>query len=379
MPDFEVDYGALTLDTSVFDNHGIAIEKGLFRQLHQFKDSPVRFILSDIVYREVRKHLLEKTKDARGKVAAAVRAASAQQLANEHDIAKASEMISPTRSADVDIVDKRLTDFFEATDAKLVESSEHVSIAQLLGMYFESQAPFEGAGDKKSEFPDALALLALEAWAEHNSLNVLAVSTDKGWKSFAKNHLRIHVVDSLSDAISLFQPHHAAKDVVAELQTAISSGNESPILDEIARAVANSIDSAEIHADASSVYYFEEDVLYAAYLSHRFVVDDKGTPEVSLIRVDSEGVVVQVSALVKCDVHGTFSLSTWDSIDKEYIGIGSTSSTQTETYQTDILVTLTGKFPAPLASLEIEEIEVLDTVSHVDFGDLEPDWREYEE
>lgn len=379
MPDFEVDYGALTIDTSIFDNHGIAIEKGLFRQLHQFKDSPVRFILSDIVHREVMKHLLEKTKEARGKVAAAVRAASAQQLASEPDIATASEILSPTSSADVDIVNKRLTDFYEATDAQLVESSAHVDIARLVGMYFESLAPFEGAGDKKSEFPDALALLSMEAWAERNSLNVLAVSTDKGWKDFAEYSLRIHVVDSLSDAISLFQPHHAAKDVVAELQAAISSGTENPILDEIARAIANSLDGAEIYADASSAYHFEEDELYAEYFDHEFITDDSGTPEVSLIRVDSDGVVVQVSALVTCDVHGSFSLSTWDSIDKEYIGIGDTSSTQTETYQTDILITLTGTFPAPLASLEIAEIEVLDTVSHVEFGDLEPDWRDYEE
>jgi len=379
MPDFEVDYGALTIDTSVFDNHGIAIEKGLFRQLHQFKDSPVHFILSDIVHREVMKHLLEKTKDARGKVATAVRAAAAQQLASEPDIASASEILSPTGSADVDIVNKRLTDFYDATDAQLVESSAHVDIARLVGMYFESEAPFEGAGDKKSEFPDALALLSIEAWAERNNMSVLAVSSDKGWKDFAEHSLRIHVVDSLSDAISLFQPHHAAKDVVAELQAAISSGTEDPILNEIARAIANSLDGAEIQADTSSAYYFEEDELYAEYLDHEFIMDDSGTPEVRLIRVDSDGVVVQVSAFVKCDVHGSFSLSTWDSIDKEYIGIGDTSSTQTETYHTDILITLTGEFPAPLESLEIKEIEVLDTVSHVEFGDIEPDWRNYEE
>ena len=379
MPDFEVDYGALTIDTSVFDNHGIALERGLFRQLRQFKDSPVHFILSDIVHREVRKHLLEKTKEARGKVAAAVRAASAQQLASEPDIATASEMLSPADLADEKIVDKRLSDFYETTGAQLVESSAHVNIARLVGMYFESQAPFERSGDKKSEFPDALALLSLQAWADRNSLCVLAVSTDKGWKDFAEQSPRIHVVESLSDAISLFQPHHSAKDIVAELQSVISSGKDSPILDEIARAITNSLDGAEIHADASSAYYFEEDELYADYSDHEFVTDDKGVPEVSLIRVDSDSVVVQLSALVTCDVHGSFSLSTWDSIDKEYIGIGSASSTQSETYQTDILLTLTGTFPAPLAKLEVAEIEVLDTVSHIEFGEIEPDWRDYEE
>lgn len=379
MPDFEVDYGAFTIDTSVFDNHGIALERGLFRQLRQFKDSPIQFILSDIVHREVWKHLLEKTKDARGKVATAVRAANAQQLASEPDIARASEMLSPADLADENIVDRRLSDFYEATGAQSVDSSTHVNIKRLVGMYFESLAPFEGAGDKKSEFPDALALLSLEAWADRNSLTVLAVSTDKGWKDFAEQSLRINVVESLSDAISLFQPHHSAKDIVAELQSVISSGMGSPILDEIANAIANSLDGVEIHADACSTYYFEEDDLYAEYSDHEFVTDDKGVPDVSLIRVDSDGVVVQLSAIVTCDVHGTFSLSTWDSVDKEYISIGSTTSTQSETYQTDILLTLTGTFPAPLANLDVAEIEVLDSISHVEFGEIEPDWRDYEE
>jgi len=29
-------------------------------------------------------------------------------------------------------------------------------------LYFETKAPFEGAKDKKSEFPDAIALISLE-------------------------------------------------------------------------------------------------------------------------------------------------------------------------------------------------------------------------
>ncbi len=377
--DFEVDYGALTIDTSIFDNYGIAIEKGLFRQLHQFKDSPVNFILSDIVHREVRKHLLEKTNEARSKVATAIRAASAQQLASEPEIARASEMLSPTDLTNENIVDKRLSDFYEATGAQLIESSEHVDIARLVRMYFEYQAPFEGAGEKKSEFPDALALLSLEAWANLNNFNVIVVSSDKGWEDFAKQSHRIHVIDSLSVAISLFQPHHSAKDVVAELQTVFLSGKDSQLLGEITSAIENSLDGTEIYADASSDYYLEEDELYAEYLDHKFLTDDKGTPEVRLIRVNSDGIVVQLSALVTCNVHGSFHLSTWDSIDKEYIGIGSSSGTQTETYQTDILMTLTGNFPASLASLKVDKIEVLDTVSHVEFGNIEPDWRDYEE
>ncbi|SUO97704.1 PIN domain-containing protein [Suttonella indologenes] len=53
-------YTALTIDTSIFDQNALKLKKGALATLKQFKDLPINFILSDIVEREVIKHLNKK-------------------------------------------------------------------------------------------------------------------------------------------------------------------------------------------------------------------------------------------------------------------------------------------------------------------------------
>jgi chromosome condensin MukBEF complex kleisin-like MukF subunit len=62
-------------------------------------------------------------------------------------------------------------------------------------------------GKKKAEFPDAISLLSLEAWAEANEKRILAVSGDKDWAAYAENSERIDVVSKLSDALAMLQEH----------------------------------------------------------------------------------------------------------------------------------------------------------------------------
>jgi hypothetical protein len=102
--------------------------------------------------------------------------------------------------------------------------------------------------------------------------------------------------------------------------------------------------------------------------------NDKGTPEANIIRVESELLVLQVTAYVTCEVHASFGLSVWDSIDKEYIGMGSTSGSVEEQYATEVLISLTGDFTKGIEAVQVEEVEVIDVPSHVEFGEIEPDW-----
>lgn len=57
-------YTALTIDTSIFDQNALKLKKGALATLKQFKDLPINFILSDIVEREVIKHLNKKEMEA---------------------------------------------------------------------------------------------------------------------------------------------------------------------------------------------------------------------------------------------------------------------------------------------------------------------------
>ena len=50
-------YDAITVDTNIFDEQQLNLEGGLLKQLYQFKDGSPKFVLSEIVVREVGRHL----------------------------------------------------------------------------------------------------------------------------------------------------------------------------------------------------------------------------------------------------------------------------------------------------------------------------------
>lgn len=69
-------YSALTIDTSIFENNGLKLNKGLLAQLHQFRDNPINLVLSDIVYLELKSHLNKKEKETKSKIESALNDAS---------------------------------------------------------------------------------------------------------------------------------------------------------------------------------------------------------------------------------------------------------------------------------------------------------------
>lgn len=59
----------------------------------------------------------------------------------------------------------RLAEFIRRSGCEVI-AADQGDMKRLIAMYFEPTAPFEGSGKKKNEFPDAIALVTLEDWAE---------------------------------------------------------------------------------------------------------------------------------------------------------------------------------------------------------------------
>lgn len=78
-------YDAITIDTSTFVQSGIALETGLLAQLEQFKHGPVDLILSEIVTRELLKHLNVMTRKGRDQALSALTRLEQLQLVPEAD------------------------------------------------------------------------------------------------------------------------------------------------------------------------------------------------------------------------------------------------------------------------------------------------------
>lgn len=377
MDEMELDYGAITIDNNILKGAGYKFYEGLLKQMIQFSDSPVRVVQTDIVHQEAKKHMAAEISNSRSAIKKALRLAKNHLNIDVENVNSASALLF-LASDDDEISEQRLKEYYEKIGAEFLVTGQYIDPIRLMEMYFATEAPFELKEEKKYEFPDAIALLSLENWAEENNLQVIAVSADKGWKNFANKSTRITVLDDLAAAISKFQPHNQVKGIIEKIRKSALLDEENHVLTEIEEAIADSLDGADIYVEASSAYYYDASDVIATYVDHKLVVDDQGVVEINIVSIKDDVVVLQVCAEVTCEVSVDFSFSNRDPIDKDYVRIGSAAYSTEESYNTDILISLTGDFTDDFKNLDIFEIEVLETIDHVEFEEVEPDYG-YEE
>lgn len=162
-------YDAITLDTNIFTDGGYRLESGLSGQLSQFKTGSARFVLSEIVYRELRRHLIKGSQERRDKLISTMNSARFHGFLPPEQSQRLVDICNTASSAE-DVVEKRLQAFASANAMEIIPASG-ASSEDVLRLYFSPSPPFEPSGAKKEEFPDAIALLSLEAWAKDHDLS----------------------------------------------------------------------------------------------------------------------------------------------------------------------------------------------------------------
>lgn len=190
---------AVTFDTQVFDRNSRTFRTGLLAQLGQIRNSSIQLVVTELVRDEVEKHILE-THSARQKRVNDAFSLVAQHLSD--DLVDEMREELEARATPEQIAFHEINDFFLATNAELA-FYEEISTRKLLELYFNNKPPFHKSNDKKYEFPDAVALLSLEAYAENGG--ILVVSSDKDWIEFCDNSesKRLHCIPDLTTALSL--------------------------------------------------------------------------------------------------------------------------------------------------------------------------------
>lgn len=365
MKDVELDFGAISIDNETLKSNGYKFDEGLLKAMCQFKTSPVKVIQSDIVHNEAVKHIGEEITKAKTEVQKALRSAKLQLKIKAKQLDEATNLLS-IDGDELEIAHQRIREYYNQIGAELIESDKYLDVNKLMEMYFKTEAPFELKKDKKNEFPDAIALLSLENWAEENNVNVIAVTKDKGWKNYSENSHRITVISDLAEALEKFQLHNKVMEIISYLRT-----NED--LGIIGKYIENSIDGQYIDVDASSFFYYEYDDVFATYLTHQLATDkSSGLIDIHIVRIEGNLIVLKVSAIVNCEVHASFDFSIHDSGD--YVYLGSSSRTIRKSYNTDILIELTGDFSKGIDEIKATNIEILDTIHYADFGHIEPDY-----
>jgi hypothetical protein len=359
-------YDVITFDTQTVERNAFHFDGGFLSQLKQFKDGPVHVVVSEIVVREIFKHLVEKTRAARDS------ALAAHKKAVDHGLAKADAPFVPDEVDIKTVARSRLDNFLTEIGAEIVRAS-NVPMSDLVESYFQPSPPFSAAGKNKAEFPDAIALLSLERWANEKHLKVLGVSQDKGWNAYAELKEWIDLRQELPDALSLLQKHsEEARAVVRQLLAAIGDNSDSQLTTRFESLFASEVSGYDVYGEADSFYTAEADQVELDLVEFRFVGDDEDL-EFSVIQSGPNMLVAEIEIEASIRAETTFYMSIYDSIDKDYTPVGSSTTRAEEELAFKILATF--ERGEAMARFDVSKIEIVNGPSSINFGSVEPDYE----
>lgn len=356
----------LSIDTSIFSQYQNGLEHGLLQRLAQFEASDVDLVLSDVVVREVHRHMVESAVSGDKALKDAVKLSGAarnlDKAAREAIVAGVVLGETPEQCTD-----RRWADFQARTGYKLAVTADLVSAGDLFSAYFEIKPPFENKETKKFEFPDAMALQGLEAFGRNAGKLMLVVSADGGWLDFCKQSDWLVHERELGAAMSLFQKVPSV--VCAALAKQLADGKVGHLRSAIENELMSFVDGMEIYPEASAGFYYEPEVEEKEYKGFEF----RDGPTFKLIDHDEAEEIYVFETFVDVNISASCSFSFQLRDEGEYISIGGAYATAEATQQMSLVVTICGN---PSAEFDVVEVEVLDHDKWVDFGYVEPDYGE---
>jgi hypothetical protein len=358
---------AISVDTSIFDRNQRNLGSGLLKQMEQFRAGDLRFVLSAVVRRELEAHLVDEAKGAEAALSKALEEVAKAYAADAVDPVAETSRLTGGRKPE-EVARDRLTAFLESTGAIVLDPNSDGIVKQLLDAYFDVQPPFE-SGKKKYEFPDALALLSIEAWARSKGIKVLVVSGDKGWLRFCEKSECLVPIANLGEALTLFQKPTALGATRTVLER-LTGDHLQDLTDSIKKELDARIDYMTFHVDADSELRCEQEGVSASVL-YFSIVQVGGAPDFEPVSLEGDQLTVRLEVTATLEIVAEFSFFAWDGVDREYVPMGTGEATREKEARLTLLATLGGVFGGDIA---IESVELLPSELSVRFGEVEPKW-----
>lgn len=355
----------ITIDTSIFHQKSYRIEKEPLISLNQFSDSFYSFILSNVTFKELEAHMIELCEQKRTALHRTLGDAFSTWNVTGQDPGAAIHALLSSDTPD-EHVSKRLKEFTENTGCRIVESNEFTSLDDLFSMYFRAKPPF-GKGKKKSEFPDAACLLALENFAKTQKLKILAISTDTDWKSFCELSDVIYFVDTLELGLSILQrPDDGFISFLAEVSEA-----STEFQDKITNAVRSQVERWDFDVRAVSSAQIE---------CH---VDWKDVKDVFASDLQNIDIILQnqatgvfhasAKALIFVELDIGLEFYAWDSMDKEEVLLTSKNiSKEIEIHASIVFEVSSSKHEMGKREFTLLSVQVEPFPPTIDLGYIEP-------
>lgn len=351
---------AISVDTCIYQQHGFRLESGQLRHLEQFSGTAGVVVMSDVVQHEVLAHMVTEAVKAKSKLKGAL-----EDVRDHWPTAAGAPTPSDilgTETAEV-VTAGRLDAFLWRCGGEVINASGRVDIADVMKRYFQPSVPFERSGDKKHEFPDAVALIALESWAEEHNKPVLLVSNDKGWQAFAEASDRLCCVAELDEALELIQKRDATRTQLVDHVTALLEA-EAESWDGL-RELASLLNSTIWVEDASAMFDYDVD-LQVDVTEVKFV-DDPMLGSLRAIDYSNGALTVIGKFEATASVEATFDFV------MDGVHLGGCVVSEDKTVNFEALIT----FEEPGGDkLQAVDIELVRRMHKLDFGHVEPDYSD---
>jgi len=310
---------ALTVDTSTFDEKRLQLQSAALQALARLNGRGFLFVLTSTVRSEVVRHLEEAAsqsfRSAKKGIGQAIHAFGTKHPTRDELLNQITGGRTPTQFAR-----ERFDQYMNDSGCELLDDEGLVDTRTLFRDYFAGEPPF-GAGKKKSEFPDALALNALERTAIDREIGILVVSKDGDWKEFCRHSDHLYYIADLERALALVAdaPPVLRKSVLAWLEDDARGGAD------LQSAVAVRLEDAEITADGYPSFGQCQLYVWAAELNR---IAWPGEDEIDIIEFERQAaenrlrLVLSLPLYLVANIPVEVSFSLWDGIDKEFLSMG---------------------------------------------------------
>ena len=292
-------------------------------------------VISEIVVREIFKVRKQMAQKGLGKQRSVLQSLEKSGMLSEAKVVELWGLFEEMPSAETHA--KAEIDAFLAACGADVIPADTIKVSDVVGSYFHQAPPFSSKG-KKNEFPDAIALLSLEAWAETNDEVILAVSNDGDWKTYCESSERFGLKEDLGDAIaSLAADAEAylplAKAVVEDLR----KNPQGVAGEDFENALEFSVSNAFVFAEFDGPMPGEAEEVFLTLSSFDLLPDDD-LEDVELMQMADDRFVARVPIMVKALLTALVSFSVYDSVDKDRVPMGSAEVERDVEFPASVLI-----------------------------------------
>lgn len=172
-------------------------------------------------------------------------------------------------------------------------------------------------------------------------------------------------------------PNDASRKIIGHLKYLIETGSKHEIFEYISKNIVEAVNnSSDVGVDHSSALHAELDQTEVHYRNHEYARDKRGRPIVDLLEIEDGWLLLRFRLMVAYDIDIWFRKSVWDSVDREYVPIGTSRITTSGSVETEVTLSLTADFLNGMENVELGEINIDLNLPDVDIGDVEPDMRD---